>query len=141
MLKSRKYYNLMWWSSGGKDNYIAIGFPLQSEVMAVSAEMIKETQSSLGQFVKKPPLTEKLLNKPPFRYNPKYKTKTFIYMQTDCLNFKYYLWIINTCRFLHDVISAVIIDTGALSGRNKQLGFFLVCSVFGYYFLDQTTHF
>ena len=26
----------------------------------------------------------------------------------------------NICRFLHDVISAVIIDTGALSGRNKR---------------------
>ena len=53
--------------------------------MAVSGEMIKQTQSSLGQFVKKPPLTEKLLNKPPF-------------------------------RFLHDVISAVITDTGSLEG-------------------------
>ena len=53
--------------------------------MAVSGEMIKQTQNSLGQFVKKPPLTEKLLNKPPF-------------------------------RFLHDVISAVITDTGSLEG-------------------------
>lgn len=35
--------------------------------MAVSAEVIKQTQASLGQFVKKPPLTDKLLNKPPFR--------------------------------------------------------------------------
>jgi len=58
--------------------------------MAVSAEMIKQTQSSLGQFVKKPPLTEKLLNKPPF-------------------------------RFLHDVITAVITDTGALNGLFDDL--------------------
>ena len=35
--------------------------------MAVSAEVIKQTQASLGQFVKKPPLMDKLLNKPPFR--------------------------------------------------------------------------
>ena len=53
--------------------------------MAVSGEMIKQTQSSLGQFVKKPPLTDKLLTKPPF-------------------------------RFLHDVISAIITDTGSLEG-------------------------
>ena len=52
---------------------------------AVSPEIIKQTQSSLGQFVKKPPLTDKLLNKPPF-------------------------------RFLHDIITAVINDTGALEG-------------------------
>ena len=53
--------------------------------MAVSGEMIKQTQTSLGQFVKKPPLTDKLLTKPPF-------------------------------RFLHDVISAIITDTGSLEG-------------------------
>ena len=47
--------------------------------------VVKKTQDSLGKFVKKPPLTDKLLNKPPF-------------------------------RFLHDVISAVIRDTGILQG-------------------------
>ena len=34
--------------------------------MAVDAAVIKATQESLGPFVKKPPLTEKLLGKPPF---------------------------------------------------------------------------
>ena len=58
--------------------------------MAVSADMIKETQASLGKFIKKPPLTEKLLNKPPF-------------------------------RFLHDVFSVVIKDTGALEGMKDCL--------------------
>ncbi len=53
--------------------------------MSVSAASIKKTQSTLGKHVKRPPLTEKLLRKPPF-------------------------------RFLHDVISVVIRDTGALSG-------------------------
>ncbi|KAL5284001.1 TRAF3IP1 family protein [Megaselia abdita] len=52
--------------------------------MSGSSELdseIKKTQETLGKFVKKPALTEKLLKKPPF-------------------------------RFLHDVISAVIRDTG-----------------------------
>lgn len=50
-----------------------------------SAEIIAKTQKSLGKYVKKPVLTEKLLKKPPF-------------------------------RFLHDVIKAVIKDTGFLNG-------------------------
>ena len=53
--------------------------------MSVPQSSIKKTQETLGKYVKKPPLTEKLLNKPPF-------------------------------RFLHDVISAVIRDTGICTG-------------------------
>ena len=59
--------------------------------MAVSAEVIKETQASLGKYIKKPPLTDKLLTKPPF-------------------------------RFLHDVFSVVIKDTGALQGQSRRGG-------------------
>lgn len=54
----------------------------------VSGAVIKKTQDTLGKFVKKPQLTEKLLKKPPF-------------------------------RFLHDVINAVIKDTGFLKGLYK----------------------
>ena len=47
--------------------------------------MIKKTQDTLGKVIKKPPLTEKLLNKPPF-------------------------------RFLHDIITEVIKNTGFFKG-------------------------
>lgn len=54
----------------------------------VNSAVIKKTQDTLGKFVKKPQLTEKLLKKPPF-------------------------------RFLHDVVNAVIRDTGFLKGLYK----------------------
>ena len=31
-------------------------------------KIVKKTQDSLGKIIKKPPMTEKLLNKPPFRF-------------------------------------------------------------------------
>lgn len=34
----------------------------------VKLEVIKSTQEALSKYIKKPPLTEKLLRKPPFRY-------------------------------------------------------------------------
>lgn len=34
----------------------------------LDSDLIKATQSSLGKYVKRPPLTEKLLKKPPFRF-------------------------------------------------------------------------
>jgi hypothetical protein len=35
---------------------------------SLDPEVIKKTQELLGKFVKKPPLTEKLLKKPPFKF-------------------------------------------------------------------------
>ena len=34
----------------------------------VDAKIIRKTQDTLGRIVKKPPLTDKLLQKPPFRF-------------------------------------------------------------------------
>lgn len=34
----------------------------------VDPEVIKSTQIALGKYVKRPPLSEKLLKKPPFRF-------------------------------------------------------------------------
>lgn len=53
--------------------------------MSTDVEIIQKTQKTLGKYVKKPVLTDKLLKKPPF-------------------------------RFLHDVIVAVIRETGFLKG-------------------------
>lgn len=48
-------------------------------------KVIKKTQDTLGKAIKKPPMTEKLLSKPPF-------------------------------RFLHDILTEVIKNTGVLKG-------------------------
>ena len=55
----------------------------------MDASVIKKTQDTLGKVIKKPPLTDKLLSKPPF-------------------------------RFLHDILTEVIKNTGVLKGLYKS---------------------
>jgi len=54
----------------------------------MDSSVSKKTQETLGKVIKKPPLTEKLLSKPPF-------------------------------RFLHDILTEVIKNTGVLKGLYK----------------------
>ncbi|CAG0918717.1 unnamed protein product [Notodromas monacha] len=63
----------------------SVPFPFSAIMADVSAKVVAQTQEALGKYVKKPPLSEKLLKKPPF-------------------------------RFLHDVVKAVMVETGFFDG-------------------------
>lgn len=57
----------------------------------IKLDVIKKTQDTLGKYVKKPPLTEKLLKRPPFRFlhdiissiNKDYKMFDGIFTETE----------------------------------------------------------
>ena len=93
--------------------------------MAVDAAVIKATQESLGPFVKKPPLTEKLLGKP-FTLTfakQRYKSLCFKQSYTSLCVKQRHIYIYSgkpPFRFLHDVFSVIIRDTGTLSGNHFQ---------------------
>lgn len=53
--------------------------------------VIKATQSSLGKYVKRPPLTEKLLKKPPFRFL--HDIVTSVSLSTFFPNKRYFLYV------------------------------------------------
>ncbi|TKC41500.1 hypothetical protein EI555_016127, partial [Monodon monoceros] len=57
---------------GGADGGRGAGFRLggrrDAGGAAMNAAVVKRTQEALGKVIRRPPLTEKLLNKPPFRY-------------------------------------------------------------------------
>jgi len=52
----------------------------------IDAEVIKRTQDALGKYVKKPPLTDKLLRKPPFKFILDIvKAVSFFFVLISCL--------------------------------------------------------
>lgn len=62
---------------------------------SVDPEIVKRTQDSLGKFVKKPPLTEKLLKKPPFKFIHDVikvvrltKTKRKVFLKAASMNYR-----------------------------------------------------
>uniref|UniRef100_A0A671DZZ9 TRAF3 interacting protein 1 n=1 Tax=Rhinolophus ferrumequinum TaxID=59479 RepID=A0A671DZZ9_RHIFE len=44
----------------------------------MNAAVVKRTQEALGKVIRRPPLTEKLLSKPPFRYLHDIITEVFL---------------------------------------------------------------
>lgn len=72
----------------------------------VSAASVKKTQDSLGKYVKKPQLTEKLLKKPPFR---------FLY---DVI-----IAVVNETGFLSDVLSANDLNYQMITNKESKIDF------------------
>uniref|UniRef100_A0A8C7BYD4 TRAF3 interacting protein 1 n=1 Tax=Neovison vison TaxID=452646 RepID=A0A8C7BYD4_NEOVI len=62
----------------------------------MNAAVVKRTQEALGKVIRRPPLTEKLLSKPPFRYLHDIITEffcTLLSMVTTFWMLNKYLWI------------------------------------------------
>lgn len=55
-------------AGGGRAAELRLGGRRGAGGAAMNAAVVKRTQEALGKVIRRPPLTEKLLNKPPFRY-------------------------------------------------------------------------
>ncbi|GAB6025687.1 TRAF3-interacting protein 1 [Chamberlinius hualienensis] len=72
----------------------------------LDAKVIKETQETLGKFVKKPPLNEKLLRKPPFKFLHDVLTS-----------------VITNTGFMKDVFTADELNSETIKDRESKIAF------------------
>uniref|UniRef100_T1JKW8 TRAF3-interacting protein 1 n=1 Tax=Strigamia maritima TaxID=126957 RepID=T1JKW8_STRMM len=72
----------------------------------VDVKVIKKTQETLGKIIKKPPLTEKLLRKPPFRFLHDIITN-----------------VINTTGFMKDVFTSDELNSDNIKDKESKIKF------------------
>ncbi|KAK2570210.1 TRAF3-interacting protein 1 [Acropora cervicornis] len=69
-------------------------------------KIVKKTQDTLGKFIKRPPLTEKLLNKPPFRFLHDIITE-----------------VVRSTGFLKDLYTAEEMDSANVKEKEAKINF------------------
>lgn len=94
------------------------------------SKCIKQTQDVLGKYVKKPPLSEKNLGRPPFRFlhdivlavSP-FKTLLLVYNFNEYLMLHNFLQVINGTGFLNGVFTSEELDSANITTRESKTEF------------------